>query len=295
VRVIVFGRGKLGTSLSRGLRAAGVRVTLRAGRAQPPRRLDPDAILILAVPDAQIAGLADRLAPLLGPRHVVLHCAGARGPEELAACAARGAAVAGLHPLVSFPSRKRLPGLAGAQFVAHGAPRGLRAARRVCRALGAHCSCLPVLGPAYHAAAALLANGSAALAFSAARIWGALGMPERVAERAAQSLLQSVAHNVGAVGLPAALSGPVARGDRGTVALHLRALRALTPDAAWSYEALLPVVVACARAQGLPAERARAIGALLARPTPRLFARAPEGAPRPEPGRRPRKRTKARA
>lgn len=267
MRVIVFGRGKLGTSLSRGLRAAGARVSLRAGRAPPPRRLEPDAILILAVPDAQIAALARRLAPLLGPRHVVLHCAGARGPEELAACAARGAAVAGMHPLVSFPSRRRLPGLAGTQFVAHGAPRALRAARRVCRALGAHCSCLPILGPAYHAAAALLANGSAALAFSATRIWGALGMPERVAERAAQSLIGSVAHNVGAVGVPAALSGPVARGDAATVALHLRALRALGPSAAESYEALLPVVLACAGAQGLSPARAGAIRALLAPPS----------------------------
>jgi predicted short-subunit dehydrogenase-like oxidoreductase (DUF2520 family) len=269
VKVLVFGRGKLGASLSRGLRAGGASVSLRAARAPAPRQIEAGAIVILAVPDAQIAALAQRLAPALGPRHVVLHCAGARGPEELAACAARGAAVAGLHPLVSFPSRRHLPSLAGAQFVAHGSPRALRAARRVCRALDAHCACLPVLGPAYHAAAALLANGSAALAFAAARTWSALGVPERVAARAAASLLRSVAHNVGAVGVPAALSGPVARGDADAVALHLGALRALDPKAADSYEALLPVVLACARAQGLAPARARAIGALVARGSPR--------------------------
>jgi len=268
VRVIVFGRGKLGTSLSRGLRAGGARVSLRAGRAPLPRRLEADAILILAVPDAQIAALARRLSPRLGSRHVVLHCAGARGPELLAACAARGAAVAGLHPLVSFPSRRRLPGLEGAQFVVHGTPPAVRAARRVCRTLGAHCNDLPLLGPAYHAAAALLANGSAALAFGATRIWGALGMPERVAARAAESLLRSVAHNVGAVGVPAALSGPVARGDAEAVALHLHALGALEPAATESYLALLPVVLACARAQGLAPARARAIRALLENAAP---------------------------
>jgi predicted short-subunit dehydrogenase-like oxidoreductase (DUF2520 family) len=265
VNVIVFGRGKLGTSLSRGLRAGGASVSLRAGRGPLPRKLAPDALLILAVPDARIAELAARLAPRLGPRHVVLHCAGARGPEALAACAARGAAVGGLHPLVSFPSLRRLPGLEGAQFVAHGAPRALHAARRVCRMLGARCDCLPVLGPAYHAAAALLANGSAALAFSAARIWTALGMPQRTAARGAESLLRSVAFNVGAVGVPAALSGPVARGDADTVEQHLQALRALVPGEAASYAALLPVVLACARAQGLPAARARAIGAVIER------------------------------
>jgi predicted short-subunit dehydrogenase-like oxidoreductase (DUF2520 family) len=65
------------------------------------------------------------------------------------------------------------------------------------------------------------------------------------------------------VGVPSALSGPVSRGDHATVEHHLRALHALSPEAAQSYTALLPVILACARAQGLAPARVRAITDLL--------------------------------
>jgi predicted short-subunit dehydrogenase-like oxidoreductase (DUF2520 family) len=263
VKIVIFGRGKVGSSLARALRAGGANVSLRSGRAPLRGALEADAALILAVPDAHIAPLARRIAPRVAARQVVLHCAGARGPEELSACAERGAAVAGFHPLVSFPSRRRLPSLRDALFVAHGAPSAVRVARRVCRLIGAQCSVQPVLGPAYHAAAALLANGSAALAFGATRILLELGMSRREAERGAASLLGSVAQNVRSVGVPAALSGPVSRGDAATVSLHLRALAALPPPCAESYAAMLPVILACARAQGLDPVRARRIARLL--------------------------------
>lgn len=263
MKVVIFGRGKLGSGLARALRASDVTVSLR--RSSAPMKGDADAVLILAVPDARIDALARRLAPQVTARTVVLHCAGSRGPEALAACAERGAAVAGLHPLVSFPSRRRTPSLCGALFVVHGDARAQRAARRLCRLIGAECSARPILGPAYHAAAALLANGSAALAHSAIRILSQLGMSQRDAQRAAASLLTSVAHNTRALGLPAALSGPISRGDASAVRLHLEALAALEPGAVESYRAILPVVLTCARAQGLDADSARRIARLVPR------------------------------
>lgn len=253
-RVLVFGRGKLGRALATRLSARGVQVSLRAGaRARPePRaktRKPARTVYLLAVPDGSIATVAERIAPGLSPRDVVLHCAGSRDLSVLDAAARTGAATGVLHPLVSFASRRKPPALAGATFVAHGAPHALRAARWLCRELEAHCLVAPITGPAYHAAAALLANGSAALAYSAQRILVELGLTPRSAQRALAGLLATVADNVHALGVPAALTGPVSRGDRATVRSHVRALVRLSPELASHYRGTLPVIAACARAQ----------------------------------------------
>jgi predicted short-subunit dehydrogenase-like oxidoreductase (DUF2520 family) len=254
-RVVVIGRGKLGRALASELSARGVEVSLQAGTRMPPGQLGvahtraSRAIFVLAVPDGAIAGVAARIASQLGRGAVALHCAGARGPDELAACARQGVATGVLHPLVSFASPHVLPPLAGAAFVAQGAPAALRAARWLCKKLEAEYLPAPIIGPAYHAAAALLANGGAALAYSAQQILVELGVPARRANRALAGLLASVAFNVRALGVPRALTGPVSRGDVATVRAHTRALKRLSPELARQYRQMQPIIAACARAQ----------------------------------------------
>jgi predicted short-subunit dehydrogenase-like oxidoreductase (DUF2520 family) len=253
VRVVVIGRGKLGRALVAGLAASEVAVSLdrvRRARHAPPRKRRPDkTVFLLAVPDGAIAEVAAQLPARIARGDVVMHCAGARGPEELAACARAGAATGVLHPLVSFASRHKLPPLAGATFVAQGAPAALRAARWLCKQLSAEYLPAPIVGPAYHAAAALLANGSAALAYSAQQILVELGVPARRADRALAGLLLTVALNVRALGVPSALTGPVSRGDTKTVHAHVRALQRLSPELARQYRLVQPIIAACARAQ----------------------------------------------
>jgi predicted short-subunit dehydrogenase-like oxidoreductase (DUF2520 family) len=259
VNVCVVGRGKVGRALVRGLRQGGIRCRLVAGHdGRPPRGTHT---LLLAVPDGAIREVAERLAPTTDAR-VALHCAGARGADELAALRPR-AAVAVFHPLVSFAPGAR-SALAGATFTYVGDSAALKAARLLAKALGARVVVrrktlsLPEQA-AYHAAAALVANGAAALAFDGARLLVQLGFGQAEAERALSGLLASVAQNVHDVGVPRALTGPVVRGDRGTVARHLTALADLDGAALATYSALQPVVVATARAAGLSAARARSI------------------------------------
>jgi predicted short-subunit dehydrogenase-like oxidoreductase (DUF2520 family) len=253
VKVVVVGRGKLGRALAQRLEETDSEVSLLRGRASAQKpagiRSAKNVTYVLAVPDGAIAQVAARLAAHVDETDVVLHCAGARGVDALAACAARGAATAVFHPLVSFASARALPPLSGATFVAQGAPRALRAARRLCALLGAHCVIAPIMGPAYHAAAALLANGSAALAYAGLRILLGLGVPRRSAQRALAGLLATVAVNVAKVGVPAALTGPVARGDTATVRAHVRALSRLSPELARQYRQVQPIIEACAAAQ----------------------------------------------
>ncbi len=263
MNVCIVGRGKLGKSLHMGLREAGVSARLVPGRTFAKRKIAADTF-ILAVPDAQIAPVAAQLARFVERGTVVLHCAGSRGPGELSAVAQRGAHVAGFHPLVSFASARQRASLAGATFVVHGDAQATRRARVLARQLGAHAVALPALGPAYHAAAALVANGGAALVHAGVAILRELGFAQRDAERALAALLSSVARNVSLVGVPRALTGPVSRGDAETVAKHVASLAQHSPTLAASYRAVQPLVLACARDQGLSPARARAIERALA-------------------------------
>jgi predicted short-subunit dehydrogenase-like oxidoreductase (DUF2520 family) len=66
------------------------------------------------------------------------------------------------------------------------------------------------------------------------------------------------------VGLPAALTGPIARGDAGTVARHLRDLDRCFPDLAHLYRHLARVTLPLAREKGgLTPDELRELDSLL--------------------------------
>ncbi|MGB5193762.1 MAG: DUF2520 domain-containing protein, partial [Polyangiales bacterium] len=82
---------------------------------------------------------------------------------------------------------------------------------------------------------------------------------QRAAERAIGGLLQSVGENVQRLGVPNALTGPIARGDAATVAKHRSAVRRVNLGALSAYDAVAPVIVRCARAAGLSKAKAARI------------------------------------
>jgi predicted short-subunit dehydrogenase-like oxidoreductase (DUF2520 family) len=247
-RVIVLGAGKVGRTLVAALRRAACPVQLRSARAALPRRLDA-ALLVLCVRDRALGELAASLRGRVSARTAVLHVAGAHGPEVLEPLRGHCAGVGQAHPLLSFASPRVQPVLEGAHLLVAGERVAVRRARALARLLGM----VPrtwsnVELPLYHAAAGLLANGSAALAAAACRLLAAGGCPKAELGRVLGPLLRSVADNVARLGTPQALTGPIRRGDAGTVRAHLLALERATPD-------LLPLYVACAEAQ-LPMARA---------------------------------------
>lgn len=259
MNVVIAGRGRVGRGLARSLQKAGVEVTLVSGRASEPGAFQAADVVVLAVPDDAIAACAERIAPELSRGTAVLHCAGARDAGELAACRAAGMHVGVMHPLASFADAQHPPKLEGATFVIAGDAYAVTAAQDLAGAVGGVVLRAAIHGPAYHALAALAANGTVGLAHAAAPALEKLGLSRSQAERALAALLRTVADNVGALGVPRALTGPVMRGDAATVAAHREALAEMDVDAAAAYDAMLPVVLRCARAAGLSEERADAI------------------------------------
>jgi predicted short-subunit dehydrogenase-like oxidoreductase (DUF2520 family) len=187
-------------------------------------------VLLLAVPDASIGRIAARLADGTDwSGHVVLHHAGAYGPELLVPLADAGAATGLLHPLQVMPgdARKKLPERTRARC--EGAPAAQKAARRLARdaglvALPATLKWTPARRTDYHIAATLAANDLAALLASASRLLEGSGLSRRAALDALIPLAQGALDQLADETPGRAVSGPIPRGDAETLATHFERL-----------------------------------------------------------------------
>jgi predicted short-subunit dehydrogenase-like oxidoreductase (DUF2520 family) len=254
-RVVVVGAGKVGRALSKGLREARVAV-VNVARRDLDRRASSAAIgratmVILAVRDVEVERVARELVEVIAPTCVVLHTAGALGVDALDALHRAGFHVGKAHPLAAFASERRAPSLVDASLVIEGDRSALREARRIARALGMRPVVAMHVDPTrYHAAAALLANGAAALATHASRALASAGVPDAAMARMLGGLLRTVADNVATLGPEAALSGPVRRGDVVTIERHLASLREVGAEARALYAALVSAQLPIARSIG---------------------------------------------
>jgi predicted short-subunit dehydrogenase-like oxidoreductase (DUF2520 family) len=266
LRVFIFGAGKVGASLARALRVKGARVTLRPARKGLPRAIDAD-IVVVAVRDRDLGRLAAAMVGVVDRRSVVVHVAGALRAEALAALRGACAGVAQMHPMISFASTRFAPSLLRGNLHVQGDPAAMTRARRLARLLGMTARTVPDLDTvAYHAAAGLVANGTAALAAVGAELLVKAGVPRGVAPKMLGPLLRSVADNVEALGFPDALTGPVRRGDAAGVEKHLAVLDARLPEAVRLYLAAAEAQLPLARAIGDASDESlAAVAAVLAK------------------------------
>lgn len=245
--VFIFGAGKVGLGLRRALSDEGVKVIVRPLRSGLPTKRIDALFVILAVRDRDIRPLAEQIrdARLLGHQDaVVVHCAGALGPEPLEPLRSKRIAVAQMHPMISFASKERPPSLLRGQLHVQGDARAVRAAKIIGKKiLGMSPRTIKGLDHVlYHASAGLVANGAAALAAGGVDLLGKAGVDPKTAAAMLGPLLRSVADNVEAMGLPAALTGPVRRGDANGVKRHLEMISKAAPH-------LVPIYVAASKLQ----------------------------------------------
>jgi predicted short-subunit dehydrogenase-like oxidoreductase (DUF2520 family) len=254
LRVAIVGVGKVGRGLYAALRAARVRATIVGSRAllESPRKLR-GRVIVIAARDGAIPVVAAHLAKhgLVARDAIVVHCAGALDAEALAALRPCCAGVAQMHPMISFADPRRPPSLTGGHAHVAGDAEAVRRARTLCRAIGLTPRTFPGLDRvAYHAAAGLVANGAAALAAAGRDLLLQAGAREGDIPAMLGPLLRSVAENVERMGLPAALTGPVRRGDAAAVGKHLAALREKAPHLVELYVAAGMAQLPLARALG---------------------------------------------
>jgi predicted short-subunit dehydrogenase-like oxidoreductase (DUF2520 family) len=253
LHVFVFGAGKVGRALAHALRRAKWRVTLRPARKGWPRRAVVADIVVLALRDRELTATVRELrkSRLIDRHAVVVHVAGALHSEALAPLREITSGVAQMHPMISFASRTFFPTLVRGNVHVEGDRTAVERAKTLARAIGMTPRHFPKLDPVgYHAAAALLANGAAALAAQAAEVLVASNVPRTVAPKVLGPLLRSVADNVETIGFPEALTGPVRRGDVRAIKRGAATLAARTPAVLPLYRSVVAAQLPLARDLG---------------------------------------------
>lgn len=259
-RLAIIGAGRVGLTLARALMRSGSTVNV-FGREEP--RVDQSDLVLIAVPDDSIGDVAAALARsgMITDRHVVLHTSGLRDRTALAALEPTGAALGSWHPLQTFAMpTDDLDVLVGIAAVIEGDARALEAGRALAGRLGLR----PIVEitaagkPAYHAAAVFASNYLVTLA-EIARHLGIESGAGAASAKMFLPLMQQTLSNYAQVGA-ASLTGPIQRGDVGTVERHLAVL---TGDERTSYLALGREALRLAVKAGLEPAKAAAVERLL--------------------------------
>src|SRR5690606_29975249 len=200
------------------------------------------AVALLAVPDDVLPGLVRGLAAAgtFRPGQIVVHTSGAHGVSVLAPAAEHGVLPLALHPVMTFTGRTEDVARLAACSVGVTATAGDEAAWSVGEALVVEMGAEPVrvpeqVRPLYHTALAHGANHLVTLVRDCVDTLERAGVTP--AERLVAPLLSAALDNALRHG-DRALTGPVARGDVGTVRTHLRELDAADPDLAEAYRVL---------------------------------------------------------
>ncbi|MCS7256835.1 MAG: DUF2520 domain-containing protein, partial [Thermomicrobium sp.] len=213
--------------------------------------------------DSAIAPLCAQLR--WRPGQAVIHLAGAYGRELLAPAARAGAETGAFHPLQTFAGAADPAAWQGVGIAIDADPPLADELVWLARQLGAEPFPLdPAQRPLYHAAAAIAANGFVALVGTAAELLGrAAGLERARAVRHLLPLLRGVLHNLEQLGLPQALTGPVARADRATLERHVAALAQAAPEWQTLYRELCRAMLPLARERAAgDSERLAALEAL---------------------------------
>ena len=274
------GSGRAARSLARSLARRGYRLVI-ARRGDSAERLSADLgaelvaaeevlasadLTILAVPDGKVARLAEGLGAdaAAGKQRVVLHLAGSLGLEALRPLAQAGYATAAMHPLQVLSGWRIPPGTTFA-VEADAAARPL-VARLVADLNGVEIELPAGARVAYHAAAVIAANLGMTLLAEAVDLLDQLGIDRGEALQGLSGLVRGGLEASLDSGLPAALTGPVTRGDAGTVAAHLEAL-AGDPELQAAYRAVSGLALRQVRKDGRPATGGEAVAELLEEPS----------------------------
>ena len=244
--------------------------------ADPEPILDEVELIILAVPDDAIAPLAGSLRMYGG--QAMIHTSGALGAEVLAPAMAAGTQIGSFHPLVAFADTERaVAALHGATVAIEGDDQLVAMLADMAEAIGA----TPVrLAPgskaAYHAAAVLAAGGFVALLDAIAELGRVAGLDEAGSLAIYGPLIEGTLGNARSLGIRAALTGPMTRGDVGTLAAHLETLRTHAPG-------VLELYVAAARREIDLAEDRGALAPEVAGKMRSVVDSALQGRPEPVP------------
>jgi len=276
-----IGAGTVGTALSTRLSDRGYQVVAVSSRSRTSaERLaqaisgcravngnqavaDAAELIFITTPDGAIAPRASEIK--WHPGQSVVHCSGADSADILEPAKKLGAQVGAFHPLQTFASVKQaIENIPGSTFAIEAEEPLLSTLKDMATTLDGHWIRLKASDKVlYHAAAVIACNYMVTLIKSATDLWQTFNVPTSQATKALMPLLRGTLNNIDNVGIPQCLTGPIARGDTGTIKKHLNALQEVAPAVLSSYRELglqtIPIALAKGRISQQQAEELQAI------------------------------------
>lgn len=276
--VAIIGAGAVGRVMAHRLVQCGYAVSAVLSRRREPAKALAEAVgapvgsaawedvpfqvplVLLCVPDDAITPVAWHLAALERPweQVTVAHTSGVQTATALEPVAGRGASTLSLHPMQTFTLDSTPSELEGIYFGLEGNADAVAQATQFVRDLGAQALTVPTAAKTrYHLAGVLASNGLVALMGLANEVLASAGIDPEDRPALFEPLVMSTWANLADASPEDVLTGPVVRGDVGTVVAHLDALTTHAPHLLPAYAALSNEMVRLAVRSGrLPAERA---------------------------------------
>ncbi|MBW2672439.1 MAG: DUF2520 domain-containing protein [Deltaproteobacteria bacterium] len=249
--IAIIGLGKVGTAVGHLLRSANYEITSVADLSadalergigytggivsnNPLQAALPASSIFITTPDDLIEPVCGEIARGggFGPGKRVVHMSGAGGLGLLEAARTSGAQVATIHPLQSFVDIEGvIESIPGSTFSITAEGEIKEWAVRIVRDLGGVSFFVSDADkPLYHAAACMASNYLVTLMNMVEGIYRHLGMEGDEAIRSFWPLVRGTLGNIEGRGTEQSLTGPIARGDIGTIRKHLKALRETMPE-----------------------------------------------------------------
>jgi predicted short-subunit dehydrogenase-like oxidoreductase (DUF2520 family) len=217
--------------------------------------IEPADAFFIATGDDAIAGLAKQLAEtgMIMEGAICWHASGALPSSILKPLQEAGAEIGSMHPVKSFADpTNAAESFPGTPCVIEGTAEACQLLSEVSRGIGGHPIELKMSTrdkAVYHAGTTLASNCLVALTEVAVQCLEQAGFQREQAIHVLGSLMAGSLKNVIKLGIAPALTGPISRGEVGTVARHLAALEGSKPIIVQAYRLLSQLVVDVARKQ----------------------------------------------
>lgn len=281
IKLGFIGAGTVGTALSVSLSNKGYPVVAVSSRSQTSARnlaraisgclpvssnqavADAAELVFITTPDDTIAPVVSQIKWHKGQS--VIHCSGADSTDILQPARKLGAYVGVFHPLQTFANvRQAIENMPGSTFVLEAEEPLLKTLKDMATALDGRWIELKASDKViYHASAVIACNYMVTLVKLAADLWQTFDIPRHQATQALLPLIRGTIHNIDTAGIPQCLTGPIARGDTGTIRKHLHALQKVAPSLLSTYRELglqtIPIALAKGRINQHQAEELKAI------------------------------------
>ena len=232
---------------------------------------DAAELVFITTPDDAIASVVAQVDWHRGQG--VVHCCGAESTDILVPARKSGARTGAFHPLQTFASvEKALENIPGSTVAIEAEPPLLETLKDIATALDGQWIELKAGDRVvYHASAVIACNYLVTLEKLATDLWQTFNVPRQQAVQALLPLIRGTIRNIETVGIPDCLTGPIARGDIGTVKKHLDALEKAAPDLLSTYRELGLKTIPVALGKGkIDEQRAKELEAVLTGPTDKL-------------------------